>query len=101
MRNFIVKIIQLYKMFNFTKGGDLIISYAGSKIMLTKKGDIIVTAKRHTIHHRTLFLDGCDQPFIDEMINEREKGKKHFEDYVMRKNMTTQVNATCKAKEIV
>lgn len=101
MLNFIVKISRLYKMFNFTKVGDLIISYGGSKIMLTNKGDIIINAKRHTIHHRTLFLDGCDQSFINEMIKEREKGKEHFEDYINRKNMTTHVNTVCKAKEVV
>lgn len=88
-------------MFNFTKSGDFVMSFGGSRIMLTKKGDVIVNAKRHTIHHRTLFLDGCDQPFIDEMIKEREKGQKHFEDYLERKNMTTRANVACKAKEIV
>jgi len=88
-------------MFNFTKSGDLIISFAGSKIAMTKKGDIIVNSKRHTIHHRILFLDGCDQTFIDEMVHEREKGKEHFEDYVTRKNMATHANVACKAKELV
>lgn len=88
-------------MFNFTKNGDFVMSHGGSRIVLTKRGDIIVNAKRHTIHHRTLFLDGCDQPFIDEMINEREKGKEHFEDYLERKNMATHANVACQAKEVV
>lgn len=95
------KIYNLYKIINFTKKGDVEIKVNGSKIIFTKEGDLIVNAKRHIIHHRTLFLDGCDEAFINEMIKEREKGKEHFEDYVNRKNMTTHINATCKAKEIV
>jgi len=69
--------------------------------MLSKEGDIVINSKRHTIHNRTLFLDGCDQSFINEMIREREKGKEHFEDYINRKNMATQAIETCKAKEII
>lgn len=82
MINFIKTLIQLYKVINFTNRG-LVISYAGSKIMLTNRGDIIINSKRHTIHHRDLFFDGCDQDFIDKAIDKNEKGKRHLEKFVL------------------
>lgn len=80
---FIVKLIRMYKIINFTKEGDLIIEYSGSKIRLTNKGDIIINARRHTIHHRDLFFDGCEQEFIDAAINKNSISKKHLENFVL------------------
>ena len=63
MINIIKTFFQLYKIITFTKTGDLIIAFNGSKIKFTKQGDLIINAKRHTIHHRDLFFDGCDNEF--------------------------------------
>lgn len=90
MRNIIVKIIRLYKMFNFTKEGDLEISYAGSKIRMCKTGDLIINAKRHTIHNRQLFFDGCEQEFIDQAIRARARSKQELEKYVMSRNRVSE-----------
>lgn len=75
MRNLILKVIRLYKMVNFTSDGGVVISYGGSKIKFTGKGDIIVNARRHTIHNRQLFFDSCDKEFIDSTIKAHEKGE--------------------------
>jgi phage gp45-like len=99
---FILKLIRLYKMVNFTEQGDLVISHAGSKIRLTNKGDIIVNAKRHTVHHRDLFFDGCEEEFITKAINENSKSKRHLEKYVMGKTRVSEFNVPkCKIKEKV
>ena len=88
--NFIIKFIRLWKMFNFTKEGDLVISYAGSKIRMCKSGDLIINAKRHTIHNRELFFDGCDQEFIDKATRARARGKEELERYVMGRNRASE-----------
>lgn len=77
-------------MFNFTDKGDLIISYSGSKIKLCKSGDIIINAKRHTIHKRDLFFDGCTDEFIEKATKERAKSKRHLEKYVMAQTRTSE-----------
>jgi len=88
--NFIVKLYRLWKMFNFTNNGDLVVSYAGSKIKLCKSGDIVINAKRHTIHKRDLFFDGCTDDFIEKATRERAKSRKHLERYVMGQNRTSE-----------
>lgn len=80
---FIVKLIKIYNVIKFDKEDNLSIIYNGSKITLNKKGDIIINSKRHTIHHRDLFFDGCDEEFISSSIIENEKGKKNLENYIM------------------
>lgn len=81
--NFIIKLIRLWKMFNFTKEGDLLISYAGSRVKFCKSGDVVINAKRHTIHKRQLFFDGCTDEFIQRATRERARSKEHLERYVM------------------
>ena len=88
--NFILKLIRLWKMFNFTSNGDMVISYAGSRIKLCKSGDIIINAKRHTIHKRDLFFDGCSDEFIETAINKKAQGKKHLEEFVMAQTRTSE-----------
>lgn len=94
-----IKLFKILKIINFTKQGDLVIEYAGSKIRLTKHGDIIINAKRHTIHHRDLFFDGCEPQFIDEAIKQNTKGKKQLERYVMSSNRATEFTCNSKSKE--
>lgn len=65
----------MYKMFNFKKDGSLEIKYNGSNFTLTKKGDIIINAKRHIIYNRSLSFDGCKQSFIDRTIKAHEEGR--------------------------
>jgi hypothetical protein len=86
----IKKIIALYKLLNFNKNGNLEIKYYGSKIVFTKEGDLIINAKRHTIHHRDLFFDGCEQQFIEKAIKENSKSKKQLEKYIMSTNRASE-----------
>ena len=65
----------MYKMFNFKKNGTLEITYNGSKLALTKKGDIIINAKRHIIYNRTLSFDGCPPEFVNRTIKAHEEGR--------------------------
>ena len=65
----------MYKMFNFKPNGTLEIKYNGSNFSLTKKGDIIVNAKRHIIYNRQLAFDACPQDFIDRTIKAHEEGE--------------------------
>ena len=65
----------MYKMFNFTKDGTLVISYNKSNFQLTKNGDIIVNAKRHIIYNRQLAFDACPPDFIERTIEAHEKGR--------------------------
>lgn len=96
--NFILKLFRLWKMFNFTKQGDLEISYAGSNIRLCKSGDIIINAKRNTIHNRQLFFDGCDQEFIDKATRARARSKEELERYVMSNNRVSEF-VSCNIKK--
>ena len=75
MYNLILKLITMHKMFNFKKNGTLEIEYNGSKLALTKQGDIIINAKRHIIYNRTLSFDGCEPDFINRTIRAHEEGK--------------------------
>jgi hypothetical protein len=86
-------------MFNFNKEDDLEISYAGSKIRLCKSGDIIINAKRHTIHHRQLLFDGCDQEFIDKAVRAHARGKEELERYVMGRNRASEFTSCDIKKE--
>lgn len=90
MFNFIKTLFQLYKIITFTKKGDLIIAFNGSKIKFTKQGDLIINAARHTIHHRDLFFDGCDNDFIDKAISKNNEGKKQLENYIMSNNRASE-----------
>lgn len=94
-----IKLFKILKIINFTKQGDLVIEYAGSKIRLTKNGDIIINAKRHTIHHRDLFFDGCESEFIEEAIKQNSKGKKQLEKYVMSSNRATEFTCNSNSKK--
>ena len=94
--NIIVKLIQLYKMFTFTSDGGLEIKYNGSKIRLTKEGDIIIQAARHTIHKRQLFFDGCDDKFINQTIKKYNRGKKEFEEHLDNQSLSNEL--TCEIK---
>lgn len=88
--NIIKKLYTLYKLINFSKEGNLEIKFHGSKIVFTKKGDLIINARRHTIHHRDLFFDGCEQQFIDKAIKENSKSKKNLEKFVMSSNRASE-----------
>ena len=72
MFNFIIKLMSLYKMFNFDSEGNLCIKYNGSKIKMTKEGDIAIEAKRHLIYKRRLCFNGCDDQFIKDMTEAYE-----------------------------
>lgn len=87
-------------MFNFTKEGDLSISYAGSKVRFCKSGDIIINAKRHTIHNRQLFFDGCDQEFIEKATRANARSKEELERYVMRGNRASEFVSCDTKKEL-
>lgn len=93
------KLITLYKLINFTKSGNLEIKYHGSKIVFTKEGDLIINAKRHTIHHRDLFFDGCEDEFINKAIIENNKSKKSLEKYVMSTNRASEFTCPNTTKE--
>lgn len=86
----IKKLIALYRLINFTKQGDVEIKFHGSKIIFTKEGDLIINSKRHTIHHRDLFFDGCEQDFITKAIKENSKNKEALEKYVMSNNRASE-----------
>lgn len=75
MLKLILKLRALYKMFNFTPKGDLLISYSGSHILLTKEGDICVNAKRNLVHNYRLLFQGCEPQFIEKMTKADLDGK--------------------------
>lgn len=99
MINFIKTLFQLYKIITFTKTGDLIIAFNGSKIKFTKEGDLIINAKRHTIHHRDLFFDGCDNEFIDKAIKANNESKKQLETFVMSNNRASEFTCNLPSKQ--
>lgn len=88
-------------MFTFTKNGDLIIAFNKSKIKFTKEGDLIINAGRHTIHHRDLFFDGCDNEFINKAISKNNEGKKQLETYIMSNNRASEFTCNLSNKQTI
>lgn len=97
MFKFIIKIISLYKMFNFDNQGNLCIKYNGSKIKLTKEGDIALEAKRHLIYRRRLSFNGCDETFIQDMIKAYDKGE--HQEVINRYNLNSNLDNQIKIKQ--
>ncbi len=94
MYKIILKLISLYKIFNFTKRGDLVINYNKSKIILTKEGDIILNAKRHMIQKHQLHFSGCEDNFVEGTIKAYERGE-HME-YVKTQNIEEEIRTEIK-----
>lgn len=90
MINAIKTLIILSKIVKFSKEGNMTIEFNKSKIKFTKQGDLIINAHRHTIHHRDLFFDGCEQLFIDKAIQENSKSKNNLEKFVMSSNRASE-----------
>jgi hypothetical protein len=91
---FILKTRAMYKVFDFDRKGNLAINFNGSKILLTKEGDIHINAKRHIIYKRKLSFNGCSDTFIKETTEAYEKG--NHKDYLRKSNLERELKEEVK-----